>query len=57
MAVAVTSFGQALQQRLSTVAVLHAGGGDQDADEQAHGVDGDVTLTSVDLLAGVVAAA
>ena len=40
-----------------TVAVLHAGRGDQHDDQPAQGVHDDVALAAVDLLAGVIAAA
>jgi hypothetical protein len=46
---------QVPQQRLGGVAVLHRCGGDDDGEQQAGGVDGDVAFAAVDLL-GVVPA-
>jgi hypothetical protein len=48
---------QVPQQRLRGVAVLDGRGGDQDGEQQAEGVDGEMALGPVDLLARVVAAA
>jgi hypothetical protein len=48
---------QVPQQRLGGVAVLDAGGGDQHGQQQPDRIDGNVPLTAVDLLPGVVAAA
>ena len=50
-------FPQVPQQRPGSVAVLDAGGGDQHGQQQPDGVDSDVPLAAVDLLARVVAAA
>jgi hypothetical protein len=43
---------QVLQQRFYRVSVLDAGCRDQDGQQQADGVDGDVPLAAVDLLPG-----
>src|SRR4029077_18140406 len=48
---------QVEQQRPGGVTVLGAGGGDQDLQQQAAGVDGDVPLAAVDLLGGIPAPA
>src|SRR6266511_2686291 len=48
---------QSPQQRLGAVAVLDAGGGDHDRQQQPQGVHGDVAFAAVDLLAGVEATA
>jgi hypothetical protein len=48
---------ESFQQWLGAVAVLHAGGGDQYAQQQTQRVDGDVVFAAVDLPTRIVATA